>query len=160
MPVTIQDIEVEVRQAIFKRRAEMVSCCEELTIKDLVDGRNLALCAMEMSSSDFVSKAVATQAQASRETKCGYLFDDLFCIVVRRNHRLTLVACNFNGKCEGLNVDAVVFDNSQKCLFFVEIKSGTNWGNSSQWGDLVDKFKKAKEFIKDKAKVNEEYAKY
>lgn len=94
---------------------------------------------------DLVKTILDAHLSSQEETLFGNLLEDL---------AIYINSLVYNGrKASGQGFD-LEFERDNK-RYMVSIKSGPNWGNSSQIGKMVDNFKKAKRIIR-QARSNQE----
>lgn len=109
---------------------------------------NPYLLATTSTIADFENYEVRSKRAASSETHFGRSVHELFNAIVRKNPDFRLESVK--------GVDAMVVDIRRKIAYLVAIKSGPNWGNSSQWGQLKKEFDLArKDFLANRAEYRD-----
>ncbi|MEP7136137.1 MAG: PmeII family type II restriction endonuclease [Chloroflexota bacterium] len=103
-----------------RRRIELVS---STTLKDLIDKNPYLLKAKNVATSaELVDGALSARLSSSEEEEFGKFLESLAVFVARKTT---------GGHKSGATGIDLEFDH-KKCHYFISIKSGPNWGNSSQ----------------------------
>lgn len=138
--ISLDEITVFVEQNIGpKFHDKKIDKIKKLSLNDIVKRKNPYLFKAKActTANDFVSAVVGATASSGEETTFGDFLEQLAIFICSR-------ACN-GRKSSTKGIDLEFEDGQDKYL--ISIKSGPNWGNSSQIEKLADHFKTAKKTL-------------
>lgn len=135
-----EDIINYVEQNIDKFHEKRIEKLEQLNLKTILKRKNPYLYKAKniLTAQDFVKNLLDAFLQSQEETLFGDFIESLAIFVCQK------VFSGFKSKrLEGIDLEFV----KNGFTYIVEIKSGPNWGNSSQIKKMIDNFKSAKNIL-------------
>lgn len=143
--LTTEDIINYVEENIDKFHQKRIEKLENLNLKTILKRKNPYLYKAKniLTAQDFVKNILDAFLQSQEETLFGDFIEGLAIFVCQKV---------FNGyksqRLEGIDLEFV----KNGITYIVEIKSGPNWGNSSQILKMKDNFKSAKNILQSENK--------
>ena len=145
--ITTQDVSDYVSQNIGGFHSARLSSLAKLELKKILSRKNPYLFKAKniLTSEDLVRQLLDAHLSSQEETMFGDFLEGLAIFICGKVYGGTKSAA------EGVDLEFT----KDKLKYIVAIKSGPNWGNSSQISRMVDNFKKAKKILNTNAsKVN------
>ena len=145
--ITTQDVSDYVSQNIGGFHSARLSSLAKLELKKILSRKNPYLFKAKniLTSEDLVRQLLDAHLSSQEETMFGDFLEGLAIFICGKVYGGTKSAA------EGVDLEFT----KDKLKYIVAIKSGLNWGNSSQISRMVDNFKKAKKILNTNAsKVN------
>ena len=145
--ITTQDVSDYVSQNIGGFHSARLSSLAKLELKKILSRKNPYLFKAKniLTSEDLVRQLLDAHLSSQEETMFGDFLEGLAIFICGKVYGGTKSAA------EGVDLEFT----KDKLKYIVAIKSGPNWGNSSQISRIVDNFKKAKKILNTNAsKVN------
>ena len=120
---------------------------EKTSLKDLLKRKNPYLYRAKnlVTAGELVSSLLEAKLSSSEEEIFGEFLEHLAIFVAEKVHRAT--------KSSAAGIDFEY--QTGKTRYLVSVKSGLNWGNSSQWGKLEDNFKTAMKRVKQNRQIGD-----
>ena len=139
-PLNIEDITKYVEQNIGDFHSKRLEKLEKLNFKEVLKRKNPYLYKAKniLTAQDLIKNLLDAFLQSQEETLFGDFMEGVAIFVCQ----MVFNGCK-SQKLEGIDLEFV----KNEIIYIVEIKSGPNWGNSSQIKRMKDDFQNAKTIL-------------
>lgn|SRR3989338_852025 len=146
-PIRLKEVQDFVRAHIEEFHNARLQSLERTSLKELLKRKNPYLYRAKnlVTASELVSSILDAKLSSSEEEIFGQFLEHLAIFVAQKTHGAT--------KSSAPGIDFEYQSGSKRYL--VSVKSGLNWGNSSQWKALEDNFKTAMKRIKQNKSISD-----
>lgn len=137
--ITLKNVSDYVSQNIGEFHAARLKSLSKLELKKILARKNPYLFKAKntLTSQDLVKQLLDARLSSQEETMFGEFLEGLAIFICGKVYQGNKSAA------EGVDLEFI----KSKVKYIVAIKSGPNWGNSSQIARMVDNFKKAKKIL-------------
>lgn len=143
--ISLKEVTNFVNQHIGEFHESRISRIRKIKLKDVLQKKNPYLFKAKniLTAQKLIESLLQTYLSSSEEELFGYFLEELAIFVAGKT---------LNGKkSPGTGIDLEFTKDG--IVYLVSIKSGVNWGNSSQYAALRDRFKKAVQVLKQSKSV-------